>query len=672
MRSSQIKKWLLALVIFALPALSIEAQGDALWPDINTPPPEVGGGEKDVVVIVAIEEYYKLSSIPGARANADAWHQWFEKTRQVPLDRIILLRDDEASKEGIEEAAKRAVQMASKEGRVWFIFIGHGAPSKDQKNGVLVGADAQQTAQSIYQRSVSQDTLVELLEGGPQSENLLVIDACFSGQTGNGALVEGLQPIIPVKTVGPKKSTVLAAGQSNEFAGPLPGERRPAFSYLVLGALRGWGDSNSDGEVTDAEALEYARYSLRATLRGRNQTPQFVGAEQRQPLASRVGEAGPDLGEIARKMTPTNNSLLRGSAVEVPTIKVVAAGGLAAMRESIEAVELYDHAETVQKSSRSLESDKAQAWCQLASFDGAKNPYRDSASQACKEWTAYAEKMAEQRETMAGDFDVMVRFLKLKNPKTEEKVSMIKDFRRVYGEIKGPRAKRQIKWLASAQEAIEDGDLLPPLSEGMTEDAALEQSIPKPEPRWGYFFLGVEGRVGGSMMPIDTENNLFGFGSSAQILLGVETADGLLLGGCYGFDYASSLGTVAVSRLDPDTGTSSNVDADQNLNLLLHSVGAYVGAALEGDISSYALVWASYVFLGDAAFDTGDAKTDFEISGPKIGIEWLFAFPFDAVRLVAGPAVEIFFFETSSGSQLKTEQDINVIFSLTFGAQFSL
>jgi hypothetical protein len=48
---------------------------------------------------------------------------------------------------------------------------------------------------------------------------------------------------------------VLSAGKGDQFAGPLPGLGRPAFSWLVLGALRGWGDADRDGTVTAREAV---------------------------------------------------------------------------------------------------------------------------------------------------------------------------------------------------------------------------------------------------------------------------------------------------------------------------------------------------------------------------------------------------------------------------------
>lgn len=51
-------------------------------------------------------------------------------------------------------------------GTLWFVFVGHGAPSKDAKDGVLIGVDAQQRADSLYarQQEVAEDAQRRRLE----------------------------------------------------------------------------------------------------------------------------------------------------------------------------------------------------------------------------------------------------------------------------------------------------------------------------------------------------------------------------------------------------------------------------------------------------------------------------------------------------------------------------
>jgi hypothetical protein len=60
--------------------------------------------------------------------------------------------------------------------------------------------------------------------------------------------------------------------------------QRPAFSDLMLGALRGWAegalDERADGEVMVPEALTYVWRALRKLDATREQTPECAPAER--------------------------------------------------------------------------------------------------------------------------------------------------------------------------------------------------------------------------------------------------------------------------------------------------------------------------------------------------------------------------------------------------------
>ena len=279
----------------ALPTSQSHAQS---WPDISRPTQtKAGGGSKDAALIVAIEDYSHVSDIPGARDNAIAWVKWLTGSRGLARKRIRTLYDGEATELAIPKKAAEVAKLVRPGGTVWVVFIGHGAPSKDGKDGLLVGVDARQTADGLYGRSVSQKDVVALLAGGRQRRTVAVIDACFSGNDGAGKqLAKGLQPLV-VHTLAASSAVVLTAGTAAQFAGPLPGLRRPAFSYLALGALRGWGDEDGDGEVTPAEVASWSRDVLATVVKGRTQTPQVSGPGLDEGLVS-ARERAPDLTDI--------------------------------------------------------------------------------------------------------------------------------------------------------------------------------------------------------------------------------------------------------------------------------------------------------------------------------------------------------------------------------------
>ena len=91
--------------------------------------------------------------------------------------------------------------------------------------------------------------------------------------------------VIPTIT---KKTTVLSAVSPNEVAGNLTENGRPAFSYLVLGALRGWADTDQNGWMSLLESVDYASIVLGG------QTPTVKGRLRRQKISEAV-EDGPSL-----------------------------------------------------------------------------------------------------------------------------------------------------------------------------------------------------------------------------------------------------------------------------------------------------------------------------------------------------------------------------------------
>ncbi|HAH06740.1 MAG TPA: hypothetical protein DCM05_09490 [Elusimicrobia bacterium] len=291
-----------ALLFLAATLLGAPAHAQTRWPDLSRPVSSVGGGSKDAALLIGIEDYAFVSDVQGAGKNILAWYDYLTKTLKVPPNRIELLRDSDGTREEIEAAAEKAAKAAGPEGTLWVVFIGHGAPSKDGKDGVLIGADAQQKATSLYARSLPQKQLLELLKQSEAANIHIILDACFSGRQSEGApLIAGLQPLIVAQTPGARdpRMVIATAAEGDQFAGPLPGDKRPAFSYLALGALRGWGDMDGDGQVTASEMVSYTKRGLQSTLRGREQTPTLRGDGERT-IAPSGKEGEPDLDEIAK------------------------------------------------------------------------------------------------------------------------------------------------------------------------------------------------------------------------------------------------------------------------------------------------------------------------------------------------------------------------------------
>ncbi|MBI5623991.1 MAG: caspase family protein [Elusimicrobia bacterium] len=411
----------------------------AVWPDLSVPAPSQGGGEADAAVVIGIEKYPFVAQVPGAAQNAEDWHLYLTKTRAIPVSQVKLIRDNEATLEDLREAASWAASAVRPGGTLWFVFIGHGAPHKDGKEGVLIGVDAQQRADSLYSRSLRQSELMDLLSKGGQAASVVVLDACFSGRTAEGKeLIKGLQPLIALASPlhGWDRAAVFTAGRSDQFAGPLPGSQRPAFSYLLLGALRGWADHDQDGSVTAAEALSFTQATLQSVLKDRRQTPELLGTPA-GPLAGPVREPGPDIGSIVRLVRPKDSSELafgEVSAVALPAIKIAEVQG--GFKEAdINVERMLETAMLTQKDPDALPLEKMQYWCGLwGTPEG--NPYRGQAASACKEWHAFTDKYQEAELNLLDDYSTLARYLSLKLKTADQKAAAINAFSTAYAPLK--------------------------------------------------------------------------------------------------------------------------------------------------------------------------------------------------------------------------------------------
>lgn len=108
-----------------------------------------------------------------------------------------------------------------------------------------------------------------------------------------------LQPLLISSPAEPNdpRVQIFTAATGDQYAGPLTGVQRPAFSYLLLGGLRGWADPESRGLIETAKLLAFVTDALRLTAHDRTQTPQIIGRKD-LVYAKSPGEKSPDLNDV--------------------------------------------------------------------------------------------------------------------------------------------------------------------------------------------------------------------------------------------------------------------------------------------------------------------------------------------------------------------------------------
>jgi formylglycine-generating enzyme required for sulfatase activity len=434
------------------------ADGEALWPKLEGAASPVVTGRDDSALVIAIERYSEVSEVPGAVASGRAWLDWLGRTRGVPDMRLKLLTEKDAFNAAILAEAQRLAQATPAGGVFWLVFIGHGAPSQDGRDGVLVGYDAQQTAIGLYSRSVRQGELLEAIRrarGGAGGETVAILDACFSGKTPAGALVSGLQPLLVTRGGGRGlRETIASAGGADEFAGPLPGLGQPAFSYLLLGALSGWreADADGDGAVSLQEGVKYAREALAVVVSDRRQTPQVEGDLGRAPLV-RVAGAGPRLSEVQRRLSEgAGEAAVRRVGVSVDVLGGRLEGGAKAvgstrLRADIAKYAAYealvkakDAALTGEREVSRAASDKAAAWARVVELAEAADNAGWQAQAAAN--AAGWRKVEGLRPGLTTAWEAVSALLPLSVVPRADKVQMLREVLVAYDRLGGEAAFR--------------------------------------------------------------------------------------------------------------------------------------------------------------------------------------------------------------------------------------
>jgi hypothetical protein len=246
----------------------------------------------------------------------------------------------------------------------------------------------------------------------------------------------GLQDLAFIDLRAGSKAIVLSASKKDEYAGPLPGASRPAFSYLLLGAMRGWGDENKDGSVTVNEAVNYSQRALGMLVKGRRQTPEIIGDQGgAQLLAVSAGESGPDLTEMRIRGAGANETTIQGDTLAVPDAELLHNDVDFSAKSDMAAEKLYGEALTAQKDPEELPEVKASRWCALARMNAPTNPYRVQALKMCRDWQIYARALREKESSMVRDYEYLREYLLLGHKTQDQKLAAASAFISGYGDM---------------------------------------------------------------------------------------------------------------------------------------------------------------------------------------------------------------------------------------------
>ena len=261
-----------------------------------------------VAVIVGNKEYSddRVPEVSYAHNDAEAFKRFVTEKLGFDADNVIDLRD--ATKSQLETAFG---VKGNAQGLLWryidpsggsdvvVFYSGHGVPGKAGR-GYLLPADSNPDTAELNGYSI--DLLYENLGSLSTQSTTVFLDACFSGGSPRGMLIQFASPVyVEADISGGAGLTVLTAASGAQLASWDEKARHGLFTEHLLEGLYGAADADSNGQVTAREAkLHLDRTMTRAARRefGRVQDAGLHGDESAVLSFSSTGDWGsrPSLG----------------------------------------------------------------------------------------------------------------------------------------------------------------------------------------------------------------------------------------------------------------------------------------------------------------------------------------------------------------------------------------
>ena len=242
--------------------------------DMNIPSTNIRNANT-FVVIIANENYQSVAKVPFANNDGEIFSQYCNKTLGIPSENIHIYKD--ATYNNMRSALAWLVTVCkSYEGTasVIFYYTGHGIPDESDKTAYLLPIDGDG---KYVQSAIALDEIYGKLGSMPTKSTTVLMDACFSGATRDGAMLAAAKGVaIKVKKGVPMGNTVaLTAAQGDETAGFYEEQGHGLFTYFLLKKLQ-----ETKGDVTLEQLSSYITTEVkrRSAVQGKIQTPSIMAA----------------------------------------------------------------------------------------------------------------------------------------------------------------------------------------------------------------------------------------------------------------------------------------------------------------------------------------------------------------------------------------------------------
>lgn len=233
--------------------------------------------EKTFALIIANEDYKRVTPVPFAKNDGNVFAEYCKKTLGVPEKNVYLVENATLGDMKYHvNLIKKIADAFNGEARVIFYYAGHGIPDESQRTSYLLPVDGYgNDATSGY----SLENLYTELAAIPAKSVMVFMDACFSGAQRDGSILAEVRGVTikPREEMPTGKLVVFSAAQGDETAYPYTEKKHGMFTYYLLKKLQ-----DTKGETTLGELMNYVTTEVKQQsilLNKKSQTPKITPSQ---------------------------------------------------------------------------------------------------------------------------------------------------------------------------------------------------------------------------------------------------------------------------------------------------------------------------------------------------------------------------------------------------------
>ena len=219
-----------------------------------------------VAVIIGIKEYANsdIPTVEYAKRDAIFMREYLIKVLGYDSKNILPQNPDELMTVGnmknlIRNKLPRFVKP-DESSDIFIYYVGHGAPSTESQQPFFVPYDCDPNFVS-NENAYKMEEFYQDIAKIKSKKKIVVIDACFSGQSGDGkSLVKNASPVllkVDNTLFKDKNAVVFQSSKMNQVSNWYPEKKHGMFTYFFLKGLKGEADGNKDGKITLQELGNY-------------------------------------------------------------------------------------------------------------------------------------------------------------------------------------------------------------------------------------------------------------------------------------------------------------------------------------------------------------------------------------------------------------------------------